>query len=130
MTVRLIAFPSVLMFLPAETIAIRVYGVVFCLVIVAAELGITQAIREMVMVRNWMSRGAFYVFVGLLTVEQSEEDYVSAVGWVNLYVLNVGFIMIALGVLYTLMVRAHPIHDIHMYEYKVALPDDVNLYIM
>jgi len=90
--------------LTAETVALRAYGVIFCVVIVAAEMGLTQSIREMVLVRNWVCKGAFYAFVGLLAVEQSEADYTSPSGWVNYYILYVGFIMITLGVLYILMV--------------------------
>lgn len=45
---------------PVQRIAIRCYGVIFCLGVILAELEVTKAIRDMVLVQNWVSRGAFY----------------------------------------------------------------------
>lgn len=44
----------------AESYAIRVYGAVFCVGVVLSELNVTSAIRNTVLVQNWISRGIFY----------------------------------------------------------------------
>lgn len=93
--------------LSAEAIAIRAYGIMFCLLVVTAEMGVTQAVREMIIVRNWSLRGAFYAFVGLLVLVEQTEIEETNKGWVNVYIMDVGYIMIALGVMYAVMVRSH-----------------------
>jgi hypothetical protein len=37
-----------------------VYGAVFCVGVVLSELNMTTAIRNTVLVQNWISRGIFY----------------------------------------------------------------------
>ena len=91
----------------AEAIAIRVYGIIFCLLVALAEMGLTQAVRELIIVRNWVLRGAFYAFVGLLVLVEQTEIKETNTFWVNMYIMDVGYIMIALGVMYGIMVSTH-----------------------
>lgn len=44
-----------------QAIALRVYGIVFCVAVIFSELGWTQAVRETVIIQNWFTRGALYV---------------------------------------------------------------------
>lgn len=43
-----------------ESIAVRCYNILFCLLIVFAELECTQSIREMSVLHSWVTRGILY----------------------------------------------------------------------
>eukprot|EP00611_Tribonema_gayanum_P008282 TRINITY_DN1779_c0_g1_i2.p1 TRINITY_DN1779_c0_g1~~TRINITY_DN1779_c0_g1_i2.p1 ORF type:complete len:211 (+),score=35.62 TRINITY_DN1779_c0_g1_i2:766-1398(+) len=85
------------------SIAVRCYCVVFCLVIICAEMEWTQPVRELSVFSNWVPRGFLYAFIGALTLEMQEEkdlkDYEVAV----LYIYVMGWIMVVVGALYFLM---------------------------
>ncbi|CAM9360624.1 unnamed protein product [Choristocarpus tenellus] len=83
-------------------IAIRCYNVLFCFAIIFAELEWTQTVRELSILHSWMPRGTIYSFVGLLTLEEENEKGLDE-GSASMYVTVIGWIMVAIGVLYFLM---------------------------
>ena len=85
-----------------QTVAIRAYGVLFASIIIFTELRWTKMINESTFLQNWVTRGLFYVFVGLLTLEQNQEKAVQP-NWIVLYVEVIGLILNTIGILYTFM---------------------------
>ncbi|EWM28473.1 Golgi apparatus membrane protein TVP15 [Nannochloropsis gaditana] len=83
-------------------IAIRVYGIVFSIGVVFTELGWTQAVRDTWLLQNWISRGAIYTFVGLLSIKQ-EVEHEARINIVNVFIYCAGLGLIGLGVLYFVM---------------------------
>uniref|UniRef100_A0A7R9WMH7 Golgi apparatus membrane protein TVP15 n=1 Tax=Craspedostauros australis TaxID=1486917 RepID=A0A7R9WMH7_9STRA len=51
---------------------LRVYIIALCAMIVMNELEWTSVIRESRLLRNWLTRGLIYAFVGVLGIEQYE----------------------------------------------------------
>lgn len=49
-------------------VAIRVYTIGFCFIMILSELEWTAKIRELEVLKNWIYRGLSYSFIGLLTL--------------------------------------------------------------
>merc|ERR1712146_303407 len=87
-----------------QTVALRTYGVVFACIIILTELRWTRMINESTFLQNWVTRGLFYIFVGLLTLEQNQEKAIVILPpWILFYIKIVGLILITIGILYMIM---------------------------
>lgn len=58
----------------AVDVALRAYGLVFCLAICVVELELGPTARSSVVSRFWTLRGAFYTLVGLMALDAADED--------------------------------------------------------
>lgn len=83
--------------------AVRVYILLFCLVVVAAELDWTAAMKEFNVLNSWIFRGAAYAFIGLLTLQFADDEsggvtaayFIKAAGWIQ---VGVGVVYFLLGI--------------------------------
>jgi len=92
-------------YLPSLTlpsVALRMYGTVFCLAVVLFEMEWTKPIREMIIVQNWVLRGLLYAFIGLLGQEEESEPNIPRDA-INRYIMLASWTMIAAGLMYILM---------------------------
>mmetsp|Transcript_4823 Transcript_4823/g.7310 ORF Transcript_4823/g.7310 Transcript_4823/m.7310 type:complete len:172 (-) Transcript_4823:70-585(-) len=76
----------------------RLYGIVFCFVIVFAELEWPLALRETLIFKLWPIRGALYIFLGLLTLEFS--DFSDDNDLAKVFHNIIGWIMVGIGAFY------------------------------
>mmetsp|Transcript_10278 Transcript_10278/g.15025 ORF Transcript_10278/g.15025 Transcript_10278/m.15025 type:complete len:199 (-) Transcript_10278:83-679(-) len=87
---------------------VRIYMVIFCILMFLNEIACTSFIRDSRVLNNWISRGLIYSFVGIMGVSQNEVHSASsstkkgAVAAFT-YVEVVAWAMVAIGVLYLLM---------------------------
>jgi len=58
----------------AVDVSLRAYGLVFCAAIFCVELEVGSTTRSSVVSRFWSLRGIFYAFVGLLALDNADED--------------------------------------------------------
>lgn len=80
---------------------IHVYAALFSVMIVALELEIPFVVKRLKIFDLWVPRGLFYIFVGCLTIENSEDvDSVNLELWQNMG----GVIVIFISLLYIVMV--------------------------
>eukprot|EP00904_Undaria_pinnatifida_P011989 jgi/Undpi1/7920/HiC_scaffold_24.g10392.m1 len=84
----------------ARGILLRVYGILFCVFIVFAELEWTRFTKYFGFLKYWPARGLFYVFVALITWDQSGSTESSSYGT---YEDVVAFMMMAVGGIYFLL---------------------------
>jgi hypothetical protein len=88
---------------------IRMYVISLCVITMFNELEFTKMVRESAMLRNWITRGVIYAFIGILGLEETEasptsnhQDSVGR-GQALTFILVIAWIMIGLGVLYFVM---------------------------
>lgn len=55
---------------PARGILLRVYGILFCVFIIFAEMEWNRFSKYFGFLKYWPARGLFYVFVALITWDQ------------------------------------------------------------
>lgn len=83
--------------LKARGILLRVYGILFCVFVVLAEIEWARFTKYFGFLKYWPARGLFYVFVGLITWDQTgantESDY-------GAYEDIISFLMMGVGVIY------------------------------
>ena len=81
---------------------VRMYGIVLCGVAILAELEITEAIRSSAMLQNWVARGIFYIFLGLLALNNSNynENLDSSA---QTYVTAASLSLVTMGCIYSFM---------------------------
>jgi ABC-type lipoprotein release transport system permease subunit len=65
-----------------------------------AELEWTESVRSFQLVQNWISRGLIYVFVGLLALDNDEEDLNYSI---SEYIFIASLALIALGITYSFL---------------------------
>ena len=111
--------------LTIQQFSMRVYGLVFCAGIVFVEMEWVKALREIALVQNWISRGLFYIFVGLLAYEEQYEANTHR--WqstaVFTYIETAASVMCWMGVTYSVMgiFCLKKIRDRKMARYRTAL---------
>lgn len=84
----------------ARGILLRIYGILFCVFIVFAEMEWNRFTKFFGFLKYWPARGLFYVFVALITWDQSGSTDSSSYGT---YEDVVAFLMMAVGGLYFLL---------------------------
>jgi hypothetical protein len=83
----------------------RCYGLLFAIIGFFCEMEWTEVIRTTTLLQFWTTRGFFYIFIALLTIQEYGDDvYLSSQNGWNLVVI-VGLTLIVFGVIYTLMVE-------------------------
>lgn len=84
---------------------LRIYVILLCVLVILNELEWTKLTRDSTILSWWVTRGAFYAFVGVLGLEENDvNDYDShgraaALGYIKV----VAWLMIGCGVLYFVM---------------------------
>ncbi|CAM9444460.1 unnamed protein product [Pylaiella littoralis] len=84
----------------ARGILLRVYGIVFCFFVVLAEIEWAKFTKYFGFLKYWPARGLFYIFVGLITWDQTDTTSSSAYGT---YEDIVSFLMMSVGGIYFLL---------------------------
>eukprot|EP00903_Cladosiphon_okamuranus_P020289 g18619.t1 len=84
----------------ARGILLRVYGVVFSIFIILGELEWSRFTKFFGFLKYWPARGLFYIFVGLITWDQTDTTSTSSYGT---YEDIVAFLMFAVGGIYFLL---------------------------
>ena len=89
-------------------IVLRVYVVLFCVVVVMVELELTKFARESYILHNWWTRGLIYAFLGVIGLEEVETQVIKDIEFrgVNpaaLYVKVVAWVMVFVGCFYFLL---------------------------
>lgn len=87
---------------------LRLYVIIICVLAILVELEWTRFARESFVLRFWATRGLFYIFIGVLGLEQNETSNAknSDSTHFNLstnYVMVAAWIMVAVGVVYSLL---------------------------
>ncbi|CAN0089687.1 unnamed protein product [Ectocarpus sp. 12 AP-2014] len=88
--------------LSPESVAVRCYNILFCMLIIMAELEWTTTVREMFVLHSWIPRGVVYSFVGVLVLEEEDEKGLDLGGF-GLYITIIAWIMVGIGALYFLL---------------------------
>lgn len=81
----------------------RLYGIIFAVVAFCCEMEWTEIIRTTTLLQYWSTRGLFYIFIALFTLQEYAELQWSFPVLQNV-VASVGFSLLILGCIYTLMV--------------------------
>jgi len=90
-----------------ETI-LRMYMLVFCSITILNELEVWKFITHNALLKNWISRGCFYAFVGILGLEEymvhvhSQQSMEEGDGRA-FYIQGVAYGMVGSGVVYVIM---------------------------
>lgn len=88
---------------------LRLYVIVLCFLVVINELEWTKFTRESKILNNWITRGAFYSFVGILGLVENEaspadeKDSVAGKEMALTYLKVVAWLMVGVGILYSCM---------------------------
>jgi thiosulfate reductase cytochrome b subunit len=87
---------------------LRVYVALLCALVIFNELEWTLFTRDSMILRNWLSRGMFYAFIGVIGLEENDTTTYRNIekrGFnVSLqYIKSVAWIMVGCGALYSLM---------------------------
>jgi hypothetical protein len=79
---------------------IRLYGILLGLGVILAEFETTEVVRTFMVIQNWITRGLFYIFVGLLAYDHEDISLdASSSAYVSFSSLSLVFI----GILYMVM---------------------------
>jgi hypothetical protein len=78
---------------------LRCFAIIFCFMLVAAEVEWKQFLETCAILRNWVARSVFYFFLGAMTLAPAESQ------WYYEYNFVVSFSITALACLYFVMVR-------------------------
>jgi hypothetical protein len=86
----------------------RFYVIILCVLAILVEFEWTKFARESFILRVWITRGQFYIFIGVLGFEQNDTSHAKNSDSVNFqlsmhYVTATAWIMVAVGVLYSLL---------------------------
>ncbi|CAM9678596.1 unnamed protein product, partial [Hapterophycus canaliculatus] len=84
----------------ARGVLLRVYGILFSVFIIFAELEWSKFTKFFGFLKYWPARGLFYIFVGLITWDQTDSTASSSYGT---YEDIVSFLMMAVGGIYFLL---------------------------
>ncbi|CAB1102351.1 unnamed protein product [Ectocarpus sp. CCAP 1310/34] len=84
----------------ARGILLRVYGILFSIFIIFAELEWSKFTKFFGFLKYWPARGLFYIFVGLITWDQTDATSSSSYGT---YEDIVSFLMMSVGGIYFLL---------------------------
>jgi len=82
------------------------YIIALCLLSVLVELNLTSLATKSMILTNWVTRGAFYVLIGIMGLQEGPDDVVGESKMrENVVVLfeGIAYTMIALGCLYFCM---------------------------
>ena len=108
--------------MPWFSVAIRVYSIalVAAIPLVEFEIG-TASVKELDFLNNWLIRGLLYIFLGLLTLEEVR-DALQTMSPVPVFVAASGYVLIAVGSIYTLLGPCcKRIRDKHLKRYRTLL---------
>eukprot|EP00755_Sulcionema_specki_P030566 Sspe_Gene.94670::Locus_67015_Transcript_2_2_Confidence_0.500_Length_705::g.94670::m.94670 len=125
---------------PAVTftgVILRIYGVVLCAATLLTEAGWTWAREQVRFLQHWVPRGLFYIFLGLLVIEEASEcteaggggGWVAIVasGWANEFMALTGCVMSVFGAVYVVMGSCPCIRDYHTeQERQYRLAKDIS----
>ena len=86
----------------------RIYVVALCVMVVFNECEWTKYTKESSILRNWVTRGLIYSFVGVLGLEENDtstnrSDNVTGQEAADIYTKAVAWLMLGVGMLYFLM---------------------------
>lgn len=86
----------------------RIYVVALCIMVVFNECEWTKYTKESSILRNWVTRGLIYGFIGVLGLEEndtstSRSDLVTGQEASDIYIKAVAWLMLGVGTLYLLM---------------------------
>ncbi|CAM9314044.1 unnamed protein product [Scytosiphon promiscuus] len=84
----------------ARGVLLRVYGILFSIFIIFAELEWAKFTKFFGFLKYWPARGLFYIFVGLITWDQTDSTSSSSYGT---YEDIVSFLMMGVGGIYFLL---------------------------
>eukprot|EP01084_Bolivina_argentea_P206182 352066_1 len=87
--------------LPYESTATHCYAVLFFILVVCSEMDWTRLFKDLQVLHNWVARGVWYGFLGLLTSVKDCDSSTS--GALNAVMYVFGYSMIGIGLLYFLM---------------------------
>ncbi|CAM9471743.1 unnamed protein product [Phaeothamnion confervicola] len=79
--------------------AIRGYIVLLAAGAVLVELGLGSFVKGFLISTNWIARGLYYIFIGLLTLEQSDVGSATAQDYIEV----TAYAMMGFGALYAFM---------------------------
>ena len=88
---------------------LRGYMIAFSLIVAFNELEFTSLVRNSAVLRNWISRGFLYTFVGVLGLVEYEADMTSNLSDLSgknralRFIRVSAWIMVSVGILYTMM---------------------------
>jgi hypothetical protein len=84
----------------------RLYGVMFVTIAIFCELEWTETIRTTAILQFWSTRGLFYIFISLFTLQEyAEIEFTFLKISLQLFVNTIGICLLTLGLIYTAMVR-------------------------
>jgi hypothetical protein len=81
----------------------RLYGLSFASIGFFCEMEWTETVRTTSLLQFWITRGHFYIFIALLTI-QEYGDLIYGAKRLEAVVLTLGISLIVLGIIYTIMV--------------------------
>lgn len=87
---------------------LRLYVIIICVLAILIELEWTKFARESFVLKFWVTRGLFYIFIGVLGLEQNDTLHAKNSDSMNFnlsmhYVTVAAWIMVAVGILYSLL---------------------------
>jgi len=86
---------------------LRIYMVATCILVIFIEMEWTSFIRDSNILRNWITRGLLYAFLGLVGMEANDTEepgFASSQKDAIVEFVNISaYIMVGVGVLYYLM---------------------------
>jgi hypothetical protein len=89
---------------------VHIYGILLSVLAMMTELGWTSIVTDSKILNNWISRGIFYTFIGMIGLMQDEAEPLKkdneSIGGRNvdmMFIYVVAYLMIACGVLYFCM---------------------------
>lgn len=86
----------------------RFYVMILCILAILVELEWTKFARESFVLRMWVTRGLFYIFIGVLGLEQNDTANARNSDSMNFqlsmhYVTAAAWIMVVVGALYSFL---------------------------
>ena len=81
-------------------VLIRLYGIALGIGVILTEFELTEIVRTFILLQKWVTRGAIYIFIGLLAYEHTDTSLdASSLTYINFSSLS----LIGIGGLYSVM---------------------------